>query len=217
MSNTDKPNARCLGWEIQATDYPYENPWYRLRRDRLRLPNGTEPTFTYVTKSPAVFILPITARGELVLIRQYRYLVDTWLWEIPAGGSHDFEGGDAAHPDSMLDLVRRELREEIGGETEHILHLHNMFGATGILSMTFCVYLALNVRLSLTNAPEASEVIEVHALPIPQAIDLMRGDDIDALDGYIVLKHEKLLRTMHTCAMTGKSLLDEIETLSVKC
>ncbi len=185
-----KPNARRVGWELLATDYPYEHRMFRLRRDRLRLPDGTEQTFTYITKPPAVFVLPITPQGEMVLIRQFRYIADTWSWEIPAGGSHDFSGDDLA------ELARRELWEEAGARAEELRFLGTFHGATGVLSQQFHVYLALGVRLEADNHPETTEIIEVHTMPIAEAIRVMREGPADALDGYVVLKYEPLLRDL---------------------
>lgn len=53
-------------------------------------------------------IVPITKAGEMVLLRQYRYAVDEWCLEVPAGGTHD--SGDA----SLEEVARKELREEVG-------------------------------------------------------------------------------------------------------
>ncbi len=174
-------------WQVLSTDFPYRHRMFRLRRDRLLLPNGVCATFTYVTKRPAVFILPITPQGDLVLIRQYRYIADAWLWEIPAGGSHDFAGSD------WDDLVRRELWEEIGGRAAEIRPLGPFYGATGLLRQRFYAYLALGVTLEPDNHPEATEEIEVHSYPIPQALARLREGPTDALDGYVALKYEPLL------------------------
>ena len=92
----DKPTAVDNGWQQLHTEVKVKHQMFELRNDLVRMPNGKEHTFTYVKKPPGVFILPVTVSGELVLIREFRYVVDRWLWEIPAGGSDDFEGLDYA-------------------------------------------------------------------------------------------------------------------------
>ena len=79
----------------------------------------------------------MTSAGEVVLIRQFRYIVDEWLWEVPAGGSHDFAGDD------LTELVRRELREEIGGEAEAIEHIGTFHPMPGAGYKLFYLYLIL--------------------------------------------------------------------------
>jgi 8-oxo-dGTP pyrophosphatase MutT (NUDIX family) len=199
--NTDKINARRNGWEIVRTDYPYETQFFRLRRDELQLPNGKDGVFTYVEKTPAVFIIPVTTTGDLVLIRQFRYINDRWSWEIPAGGSHDFDdvgqtvslSGDEDTPNAFEDLARRELSEEIGGTAESWQYLGVFYGASGVLSQTFHIYLAEGVQLADQNL-EDTEVIEVHAMPLDRALALMRSGEGDAFDAYVLMRYETLLR-----------------------
>lgn len=190
---TDKVNAQRNGWRIWHTDYPYETPYFRLRRDRLQLPNGNDGVFTYVEKTPAVFIIPVTTEGELVLIRQFRYINDRWSWEIPAGGSHDFDEIDAGSSQPFEDLARRELVEEIGGTPESLRYLGVFYGASGVLSQTFHIYLAEGVRLAEQHL-EDTEVIEVHTMSLDRALALMRGGGADAFDAYVLMRYEPLLR-----------------------
>ncbi len=203
---SDKIIAQNLGWTILETEYPHTNPRYTVRHDRVRLPNGAECTYTYPVKGPAVFILPLTPAGEIVLIHQYRYVVDAWLWEIPAGSSHDFHGDD------FSDLARRELWEEVGGKSDRVLPLGRTFAAPGFTTMEVYGYLALDVQLAETNHPEASEVIEVRPTPIPQALDLMRQcEQTSAIDAYFVLQQEPLLRAIHARLAAGQPFGDLVD------
>jgi ADP-ribose pyrophosphatase len=183
----DKPTSAKNGWQQLDTTVAYKHRMFDLRHDLVKLPNGKEHYFTYVKKPPGVFILPVTPAKELVLIRQFRYVVDQWLWEIPAGGSDDYTGED------YTELVARELHEEIGGHPDIIHPLGPIWGAAGVLDQILYVYLALGVHLDRENHPEETEVIEVKAFPIEQALQILREGPTDALAGYIALKHEKLL------------------------
>jgi len=204
---SDKPNGERLGWTLLETTTLYSDSRFSLRRDRIRLPGGDEGIYTYPVKSGAVFILPITPAGELVLIRQYRYIVDTWLWEIPAGSTHDFHGDD------YRDLVRRELWEEIGGQAEVIHPIGRTFAAPGFTTIRVFGYLALGVALSATNHPESTEFIEIHPTPIPDALDLLRtGEHTSAIDAYFVFQQEPLLREIHSRVILGHSFEDVVET-----
>ncbi len=185
--HNDKPVSAQNGWQQLHIEVKYKHRMFGLRNDLVRLPNGKEHYFTYVKKPPGVFILPVTQAKELVLIRQFRYVVDLWLWEIPAGGSDDFEGQDYAS------LAERELHEEIGGHAVEILPLGPIWGAAGVLDQVLYVYLALGVSLDRENHPEETEVIEVKTFPIAQALQVLREGPTDALAGYIALRHEKLL------------------------
>ena len=79
------------------------------------MPNGREVTVDVVRHARSVVLLPMPEPGHIVLIRQYRYDVNRWLWEVPAGSVDPGEEPDEA--------ARRECHEEIGQVPETIVRL----------------------------------------------------------------------------------------------
>ena len=73
-------------WRRIATRLIWRSRWYDVRQDALVLPDGATSSYTYQDHPGAVMIVPITADGQVVMLRQYRYLLDQWCWEVPAGG-----------------------------------------------------------------------------------------------------------------------------------
>ena len=88
----DKPEGARLGWRVLETHYPMTTPFMHMRQDRIQIADKGEVTYTYEERADAVGIVPITADGTILLIRQYRYPIDTWCLEIPAGGTRDHVG-----------------------------------------------------------------------------------------------------------------------------
>ncbi|MFZ9646312.1 MAG: NUDIX hydrolase, partial [Fluviibacter sp.] len=66
-----------------------ENVWkgrlLDVRRDVVRLPDGSEGVREYVTHPGAVVIIPVLPNGKLIFERQYRYPVGRVMLELPAG------------------------------------------------------------------------------------------------------------------------------------
>jgi ADP-ribose pyrophosphatase len=79
---------------------------FSLYRDHIELPNGVATRLEVIRHPGAAAIVPFTAGGGVLLIRQFRYAIDDWIWEIPAG---TMEAGE-----SPLACARRELVEETG-------------------------------------------------------------------------------------------------------
>jgi 8-oxo-dGTP pyrophosphatase MutT (NUDIX family) len=93
-------------WSRTATRSVYANPWIRVREDDVVRPDGTPGSYGVVeVRSPAVFVVAMTAADEVVLVTVDRYTTGTATPEVPAGGSDG---------DDLLVAAQRELREETG-------------------------------------------------------------------------------------------------------
>jgi ADP-ribose pyrophosphatase len=77
-----------------------------VRKDEVRLPDGSTATREYIHHNGAVAVIPVLDDGRLVLVRQYRYPLSRVLLEWPAG---KLEPGE-----SQLACAVRELKEETG-------------------------------------------------------------------------------------------------------
>lgn len=77
-----------------------------VRRDDVRLPDGSNATREYIQHPGAVAVIPVLDDGRLVLVRQYRYPLGKVLLEFPAG---KLEVGEPT-----LACAQRELAEETG-------------------------------------------------------------------------------------------------------
>jgi ADP-ribose pyrophosphatase len=187
----DKPEGEKLGWHLLETGYPVVTPWLKVRRDRVLVNGKGEITYTYMQGSGAVGIVPITTEREMVLLRQYRYTVDEWCLEVPAGGTHD--AGDK----SLEQLARDELREEIGAECDRLIYVGWFHASVGSSNQPFHVYLALDVRFAGERQPEETELIEVIAMPVREALALVKAGEMrDGLSALSVLLCEPLLREL---------------------
>jgi len=174
----DKPNGIALGWRRLATDYPYTYHMFRVRRDQTRWPDGHLAPYVYVQGCGALWIVPVTTNGQVVLIKQFRYTIDDWSWEVPAGGFHDFAG-------SPLDLAKREMAEEVGGVSDDWLYVGSFRPGVSILDEVCHILLARNVRLTREPAHEPGEIIQVHLVPPERALAMARNGEI--VDGHSAL------------------------------
>lgn len=78
----------------------------QVRRDTVRLPDGTHVAREYVVHPGAVMIVAQLDNGQLVLERQYRHPMRAVMLEFPAG---KLDPGEAS-----LACAQRELLEETG-------------------------------------------------------------------------------------------------------
>src|SRR5664279_5161929 len=107
MSN--RPEARDDSHLIEtrvSSEPVFDGKLLHVRRDTVRLPDGTLATREHVAHPGAVLIVPELPDGRLVVERQYRYPLDRVFVEFPAGKINPGE--------AELATAQRELAEEAG-------------------------------------------------------------------------------------------------------
>ena len=175
-------------WEILDRRFLWQSGWYNLRQDRLRTPAGDEFTYTLIDHPGAVWVVPVTTDGHIVLIRQYRYTVDQFCMEVPAGGlSPGLTPEEAA---------RRELLEEVGGEAAGMRYVGQFYTSNGISNEVAYVYLAAGVELGDTRR-EPTELMEIQLVSVAEALRMAReGDIADGPSALALLWCERLLQPL---------------------
>ena len=187
MPDPDKSSLRPYGWEHLETSYPFTHPMFRIRQDRVRWPDGHVGPYTYVQGTGAVWIVPVTADGHVVLIRQLRYTAADWIWEVPAGGFHDFAG-------TPVELAERELAEEVGGSSEDWVYVGSFRPGTSIFDEVCHIVLARGVELDREPQREPAEIIEVHLVSVARALEMARsGEMVDGHSALALLRCEPYL------------------------
>ncbi|WP_435196286.1 NUDIX hydrolase [Natronomonas sp. EA1] len=123
-----------LAWETLASGIDYSCPGFDVQRDEVRLPDGTDSAFHFVTESESVVVLPFTPDGDVVVIEEWRQAVGRVNFGLPAGTlDGDEELTTAAH---------RELEEETGYEAASMEPLASYEPANGLLDTVFHYFVA---------------------------------------------------------------------------
>ena len=89
-----------------ASEAVFDGRLLHVRRDSVRLPNGSTSTREYVVHPGAVLIAPRLDDGRWIVERQFRYPVGRVFLEFPAGKKDPGE--------SARETGERELLEETG-------------------------------------------------------------------------------------------------------
>lgn len=137
--------------------------------------DGEEYPFTYVINRNSVCIVPVY-RENIVIIEQYRYTLDKWLLEFPAGGID--EGEDSEH------AAKRELLEETGFVADDLVYLGDYFMNQGISSAKCDLYFARCSRKEDTHF-DKTEFIHTRLVPIKAFEAMIRNNEFKLLIGII--------------------------------
>eukprot|EP01100_Stratorugosa_tubuloviscum_P010068 TRINITY_DN4275_c0_g3_i1.p1 TRINITY_DN4275_c0_g3~~TRINITY_DN4275_c0_g3_i1.p1 ORF type:complete len:180 (-),score=94.67 TRINITY_DN4275_c0_g3_i1:74-613(-) len=136
---------------------------FKIEKRKVKLENGAEFEREVVVHPGAVCILPILADGSILLIRQFRFAVNTFLYELPAGTLENQEQPAAC--------AARELEEETGYSATSIEPLTPpyFFPSPGVLSERMYAFVATGLT-AVGQKLEATEDIKV----LPHTVDQIR-------------------------------------------
>jgi ADP-ribose pyrophosphatase len=156
-------------WDTLASRYLWQSRWYNLREDRLRTQAGHEFTYTVIEHPGAVWVVPVTDNGLIVLVWHYRHTIQDWCYEVPAGGL-----SEDSPPE---EVARRELLEEIGGRAAELRPVGQFYTSNGISDEIAYVYLATGVKLGESQR-EPTELMQMRLMPIQQVLEMARRGQI---------------------------------------
>ena len=163
--------------EVLSSEVVFEGPLFRVLRDRLIEPGGSEEVRDIVRHNGSVVILAIdNAKNKknpwVVIERQYRHAAGRFLWELPAG---KLEPGEDA-----LQGAKRELEEETGYRAKKWKPLVEYFASPGFLGESMKVFIAEGLVAGEAH-PEDDERIEFRLVKLSQVVKLIEKGAI--LDG----------------------------------
>jgi ADP-ribose pyrophosphatase len=149
------------GWRTFSDTIEFANPHVEVHRVTVASPTRPEPfTWTVTHRKGAVVVVPMTAEGAFVLVRQERVPIRAAIWEFPAGQIDESAEQDEA---IIRSTGLRELREESGYELApggEVVSLGHFFPSAGFTDEHSHLLLARPVvRSTLGPAHDSSEAI----------------------------------------------------------
>lgn len=149
----------------------YTGKVLNLDIDRVRFPDGSVGELEMIRHSGASAVVPFLsepagADPQLLLIRQYRYAANGFLYELPAGR---LDPGEAP-----VDCARRELREETGCSAEQLDFLYTMYTTPGFTDERIHLFMASGLTHGETGH-EADEFLTLETVPLSHALEMIRN------------------------------------------
>ena len=147
----------------------YDGALLKVRRDVVRLPDGSQGAREYIRHPGAVAIVALFDDGAVLLERQFRYPHGREFIEVPAG---KLEPGEP-----QLDTAKRELLEETGYVAQDWTRLGVIH--TAIAYTDEAIHLFLARRLSAGERKlDQGEFLETLVRPFDEALDMIRRGEI---------------------------------------
>ncbi|WP_135806710.1 NUDIX hydrolase [Halorussus marinus] len=163
--------ADPLAWESLDAEVAYSCPGFDVRRERVRLPDGTETNYDYLAEPPSVVVLPFTPDGEVVVIEEWRQAVGRVNRGLPVGGTEPDD-------DDLSAAARRELREETGHEAEAVERLTTVEPANGVANSVLHFFVARGCTPTAQQDLDADESIRVATTTMADLREHVAADEV---------------------------------------
>ena len=155
-------------WKIGEVELVREAFVFNLSKRRMTAPSGYTGDFYFLESGDWVNVFPITAAGELVLIKQYRPNVQEYFLEVPGGML------DKTDLDPKLGALR-ELREETGYTSNRCESLGPISPNPAIHNNLCHLYVAFDCEKTASQDLDPGEDIEIVKIPLADAPQLIRS------------------------------------------
>ncbi len=157
--------------EVLSRETVFKGKVFDVERAKVKLPHGRESTQEIVRHSKSAVLVPVPEPGHVILIRQYRFALNAWLWELPAGSVDEGESPEQA--------AVRECHEEIGKVPATVVRLAALYPTPG-----YCDEEMIFFRLSSLDdthekaAVDEDEDIEARTFELREAREMIRRGEI---------------------------------------
>jgi ADP-ribose pyrophosphatase len=160
---------------------------FSVQIESIPLPGGGELNAEIIRHPGSVVIIPVTADGRIILVRQYRPAIGRWAWELPAGSLKPHEDVERA--------AGRECHEEIGLVAAQLEKLGSFFPTPGYCDEEMNFYRATGLRKPAEHEsaePDEDEDLEPKPFSVEEIQRMISAGeiiDLKTLAGIALLRY----------------------------
>ncbi|MBI5975333.1 NUDIX hydrolase [Staphylococcus canis] len=148
----------------------YSGKIIEVERHKVTLPNEKTSYREVVKHNGAVAICALTPDQKVILVKQYRKPMEKVLLEIPAGKLEPNENPE--------DAAKRELEEETGYKTEHLVKIGEVYGTPGFSNEKITIYFTEDLQKGTLNLDE-DEFVESVYYSIDEIKNAVHNNEIE--------------------------------------
>lgn len=122
-----------------------------LSTKKVKLPNGYISNLEVIKHPGAVLIIPFLTKEKVILLRQFRVVLNIYMYELPAGTLKKNE--------LPLDCAKREIIEETGYSAARLVELGHIYPVPGYSTEKIIIFKADKLGKQSGNTDQ-DEIIE---------------------------------------------------------
>lgn len=136
---------------------------------KMRLPNGYLANLEIIRHPGAVLVIPFLSEDKIILLKQFRPVINSYLYELPAGTLKKNE--------SLFSCAKREIIEETGYAATSLKKIGLIYPVPGYSTERIIIYQARGLKKK-KGAFDKDEIIESFAVTKKQLKQMFRQGKI---------------------------------------
>ena len=175
-----------MNFKIKNSEIKFQGKVFDLKADEIVYDSGNEGIREVAVHPGGAVVVPVKGNGKIVMIKQYRYPLDKFLIELPAGKLEKNE--------DPMKCAARELEEETGYNVGKIEKLGSIFTTPGFCTEELHIYLAKDLKPGNHNREEGEygmEIFEFNLDKIEEKIKTGEIKDSKTICGIYMYKNQK--------------------------
>jgi ADP-ribose pyrophosphatase len=178
-----------MDFKVVKNERLYNGKVFNLLVDQIEYSSGSRAIREVAEHPGGAVALPMFPDNRIILVRQFRYPMGKFLYELPAGKL------DAGEDPAVC--AARELAEETGYTAKNLKKLTAIYTSPGFCTEQLHIFLATELSRSGRGQrlEEGERSLTVESFPLSEAIQMIEREEIvDAKTICGILLGERLLR-----------------------
>ncbi len=142
-----------MNFKITESKTIFKGFVFDVKVDQIEYNSGNKGVREVILHNGGAVVVPVKDDGKIILVKQYRYPFDEFMYELPAGKLELNE--------DPKECATRELTEETGYSSDSISSLGKIYTSPGFCNEILYMFLAKNLKAGNHNREEGEDGMEV--------------------------------------------------------
>lgn len=158
--------------KILKSEKRYAGKVFNLIVDEVEYPSGNRAIREVAEHPGGAVVVPVLPGGELLMVRQFRYPMKQYLYELPAG---KLDPGEVPAV-----CAARELEEETGYRAGSLKKLTSIYTSPGFCTECLHIFMATDLQSSARGQilEEGEMDLTIERISFRRALEMIEREDI---------------------------------------
>ncbi len=157
-------------WKLISEETAFETPWFKIKKQLLKTPQGKTPTFYIHDTHDSVLCVCVTEDKKVLIEKQYRPAINKVSIDYPAGGVEESD-------EDTEKAVLRELKEETGYTATSFKRISVIDKEPAFSKTRMHIFVAEGFTEGMSS-PDENESIVADFIPAKQVLQMIKDGEM---------------------------------------